>query len=642
MKKLNFDYVLTNPLGKILKSGHIKYSISHYIYALYQNNFIKSPASGFWQSFNDALNNIGVVAFAFANHSPQILNTSSRIGITRMLHAFGYFAFHDITGTFPFFQRINKRIWLIDPRSNQAMSFHFQIPPKKPASTYSNLFMASFSNTKNFVNQNGTFTMKIVDPIGSNTVDNESIKKHAAYRKKVLSELQEAKIFEFNDNSTSLMITIAKDSIPHLEKCSDKFSDGTIFIYVEEQLKVSNYLRFINKENLVLSLRTASLIKLDDNQFNCLKGGNFHAFSNDEIIKLKEMGFIVPLTNEYKQMQRIRRHAFSSKNNKYSYTILTTTNCNARCPYCYEHGINKVSMDEVTQKKIANLLCTDPTKEIHISWFGGEPLLNTKAINYITAQMKKRGMKYSESIVTNGLLINNYISDLKKWHISNIQITLDGVNEKYNKVKQFANERNSFERIISNIHMLISNNIPVSIRLNFSKDNYLDIIECIDFIYDKFGNDKNIKVYAHHIFNESYYLDDGTNIYTLIFKKLIEYGYVTNLEDLGLKAKNCFCFINNKNHKVIDPDGNIYLCEHITADSDNKKVGNITDGITDIKNYYYWSSSAYPYAICRNCKFIFFCQGGCKNNKNRNDESCCIPFIDAIDDIIIEYYAKRR
>lgn len=131
MKKLNFNYILTDQQGRVLKNGHIKYSISHFIYALYQKNYTTSPASMFWRSFNNALNNIGLVAFAFVNHTPQALNSSSRVGIIKLLHAFGYFAFYDITGTYPIFRRIKERVWLVDYQFNRAMSFHVKTPSKK-------------------------------------------------------------------------------------------------------------------------------------------------------------------------------------------------------------------------------------------------------------------------------------------------------------------------------------------------------------------------------------------------------------------------------------------------------------------------------------------------------------------------------
>lgn len=502
--------------------------------------------------------------------------------------------------------------------------------------------MASFGNANNFVDKDGTFTIKIVDPIGNNVVDDDAIKEHEEYCEYISRTLKKAKIFEFNDGSIVLKITIAKNPISELEDCSDKFSDGKVFVYVEEKLKVSDYLHFTNKENLVLSLRTASLIKLDDERFISLKNGVYRLFNDDEILKLKEMGFVVPDVSEYKQLQRIRKNTLTAKADRSSYTILTTTNCNARCPYCYEQGIEQISMSPATQKRIVDLICADQVKKVHISWFGGEPLLNTSAMDYITEQMNENGKEYSESIVTNGFLIDKYISNIAKWHISNVQITLDGIYEKYDNVKQFINEHNSFERIISNISLLLDNDVPVSIRLNFSDRNYLDILECIDYIYNKFGNNRILRVYAHHIFNESYHLNDGTNIYTIIFRKLMDCGYITSLEDLGLKARNYFCFVNNRSHKVIDPNGDMYLCEHITRNSSNKKVGNIVEGITNIENYNYWSSISYPYSECRKCKFIFLCQGGCKNNKDANDKSCCLPFIDSIDEIIISYYNRRR
>ena len=38
------------------------------------------------------------------------------------------------------------------------------------------------------------------------------------------------------------------------------------------------------------------------------------------------------------------------------YTILTTTDCNARCFYCYERGCARVTMDSETADKVADYI----------------------------------------------------------------------------------------------------------------------------------------------------------------------------------------------------------------------------------------------------------------------------------------------
>ena len=652
MKKLNFDYNLYDANGVLLQKGHINYSISHFIYVQYQKTYLRyagktmpSPQH-FWNNFNATLNikNTGNMFFAFVNNQPQFLNKTSKVGAMQIMQAFGYFAFCDIVGAYPIFVRSNKRVYLEEPSSHSGMSFHFDIPQKQPTKAYHKLFMSTFvsNGTMSLVNEQGTFSLKIVDPTGSKGIDDTAAKSYFDNKNKVLEDLNGTKEFSVKNENINLTVYISKTPIDELDERLDGYTDGEIYIYVKENLKVSKYIHFIEDEALAISLRTASLVKFDKPKYDALKNGDVSAFNAEEIQQLKSMMFIVSSNDEYLILQENRKKAFGAKNNKLGFTILTTTKCNARCPYCFESGIKQVAMSKSIQQKISHLICAETDKKIHISWFGGEPLLNADAIDFITECMREKGMTFSESLVTNGYLIDKYIENFSKWNINNVQITLDGVDEKYDNVKKFIYNGKAFEKIIYNIGLLLKNNITVAIRLNFSKNNYQDIIECVEYIYKTFGNDKNLRVYAHYIFGESYYLDDGTNLHIPIFKKLIDCGYVSSLEDLGLKSKTFFCFINDINHSVIDPEGNLYLCEHIANDNKEKCVGNIYKGITDISCYKYWSNIQYPYKKCQTCHFVYFCQGGCKNEVSETENSCCIPFIDSINEIVKYYYLNKK
>lgn len=663
MKKLNFDYTLYDVSGAILKSGHINYSISHFIYALYQKiyayqkkqipPYIPTPQD-FWDSFRKALDEkqTGNVFFAFANNQPQFLNRSTRVGILRIMQSFGYFAMHDITGTYPIFNKVNGRVFLEDTCSNYGMSFHFNNPAKSPKHSYSKLFMSTFDTPNNgnmsLVNQQNTFKLKIIDPVGSGQKNDEAIREYLGNKRIILDDLQATKEFYVNFDFASFKVSVSKTPIYELNDKLDSFTDNEIYIYVEELLKVSEYIHFIDDERLALSLRTASLVKLEDPKYNSLKAGLITDFNDDEIIKLKEMGFVVKIGDEYEDLQRKRNANYRKPKNSFGLTILTTTKCNARCHYCYEKGIKKETLSLATQKRIAEIAIEQSklNKKIHISWFGGEPLLNVPAIKNISKILEDNNVGFSTSMISNGYLVDQYIETIESCRIKSIQITLDGVENKYNDIKQFVyKNENAFERVIDNIKLLLSKDIRVNIRLNFNRDNYQGILECIDFINETFGNNEKLGVYASHIFGDSlsYHLDDGTNIYYLIFKKLIDCGFVKNLVDLGIKERVFYCFVTDLDNRVINANGDYYICEHAVSNSKAGRVGNVFSGIAKNSNYKFWTSIGYPNEQCKKCKYLFVCQGGCKSANIENGEfSSCLPYIDAIDDIIKYYYKKRR
>ena len=142
---------------------------------------------------------------------------------------------------------------------------------------------------------------------------------------------------------------------------------------------------------------------------------------------------------------------------KNGYIIFTTTACNARCYYCFEHGYVPVTMTEETARKAAEYIEAHANGEVTLTWFGGEPLVNTKAIDSITAYLAERGISFRSHIVTNAWLFTPELIQRakKQWHLENAQITLDGTRENYNRIKAYVNgDADDYSRVLGNIKAL--------------------------------------------------------------------------------------------------------------------------------------------------------------------------------------------
>ena len=91
-----------------------------------------------------------------------------------------------------------------------------------------------------------------------------------------------------------------------------------------------------------------------------------------------------------------------------SYTILTTTDCNARCFYCYEKGRNRIPMQEETARKVVDFIIKNtPDKQVKLRWFGGEPLYNKEVISLICGELREAGIEFRSSMVSNGYLFDD-------------------------------------------------------------------------------------------------------------------------------------------------------------------------------------------------------------------------------------------
>ncbi len=92
--------------------------------------------------------------------------------------------------------------------------------------------------------------------------------------------------------------------------------------------------------------------------------------------------FFVPAgTDDMKladQVRSVMRYLVPQAEGVSSFVIFTTTDCNARCFYCFEKGCRKVDMTMETADAAADFILKNSGEHTaKLQWFGGEPLVRT-------------------------------------------------------------------------------------------------------------------------------------------------------------------------------------------------------------------------------------------------------------------------
>ena len=187
------------------------------------------------------------------------------------------------------------------------------------------------------------------------------------------------------------------------------------------------------------------------------------------------------------------------------YTILTTTDCNANCFYCYEKGRRRIPMTGSTAQKVADfILRNSPGEKVHIRWFGGEPLYNKEVISLICGLLRDAKADYRSSMVSNGYLFDDetIAEAVSLWNLKKVQITLDGTEEVYNRSKAFIHAEGSpYRRVLENIHRLLQAGVRVNVRLNIDRHNADDLFDLVDILIARFGGNELFTVYSHSLFD---------------------------------------------------------------------------------------------------------------------------------------------
>lgn len=278
--------------------------------------------------------------------------------------------------------------------------------------------------------------------------------------------------------------------------------------------------------------------------------------------------------------------AYKEINNKYKYVnsfvLMTTNECNAHCPYCYE-VLKTGKMSKKTADDFIKFIEEKHSKDISISWFGGEPLMNMEIMDYICTSLAEKGIKYNTSIISNTLKFTPDIIEKAEnlWKIRKIQVTLDGPEEYYNNTKNFDYDGNAFETVLNNVeNILEKSKIGVTIRVNVSDENIDMMDELFDILTERFGKyiGKRFGFDIHEVFQM--YEEKDVKKRNEFFLKLNELQFKYSYNDkknLILKSQLTHCFTDNCTCVVVEPNGILHNCEHTSI---SNIIGTLKDGIT--------------------------------------------------------------
>lgn len=361
----------------------------------------------------------------------------------------------------------------------------------------------------------------------------------------------------------------------------------------DEEYKPIIYLREVEVDEgiLLYNLMTFELVLITKKEYDSFCDGTLKEYNRKLYHFFITHWFMIPEYADERTMVYTLDSAFVPHKylNRYidTFTIFTTTDCNARCFYCYEKGVIKTTMSEQTAHDVAKYIIkrADPNptknKNTRLAWFGGEPLYNSKVIDIICSDLKEAGISYHSTMISNSYLFDEEMIEkaISLWKLERVQVTIDGTKDIYNKTKAYIykDDKNPFDRIIRNIDLLSKNNISVGIRLNTTEKNVDDMYAVVDILYDKFKNSRRVKAYATPLFENVEKnplvrtVDERKSIYDKVFE-LESYIASKGLYIISNFATNfnysvMHCMVDNPGSCIISPDGNIGSCEHF-PDSD--------------------------------------------------------------------------
>lgn len=365
-------------------------------------------------------------------------------------------------------------------------------------------------------------------------------------------------------------------------------------------------------------------------------------------LKLESNNYLIK--DDVDEMQMIEslftQRRFSSK--VYQLTLNTSLDCNLCCWYCYETHNKKTNMSlELVRNILLHLEIksqSDPFKILELSFFGGEPLLNYRAIKVLLEGVKALSVRFNFDIhltfVTNGTLINQkYVELLKEFKVR-FQITIDGNEETHNNTRKYKSNKigtGSYCKIMNNLKLLNEQDAEFYfiVRVNYETNTLKSISKLMSDL--EFLDKRRTVLSLHRVWQHKATDEDSTLLIDAI-NYINSIGYVVSTFPLSTNFENCYA--DNYNQAIINYDGNVFKCtaRDFLKEKPSGKLNSL--GIIE------WDSHSLLNRLsidipqkCKDCLLLPSCTGICSQKKiesNDNEKIPC-PFEDLIskEDVIL-------
>lgn len=374
---------------------------------------------------------------------------------------------------------------------------------------------------------------------------------------------------------------------------------------------------------------------------------------------LSELGFLVDDVEEEKREMLAFLDKVNKNSRQFKAVIILNLECNLNCVYCYEGNLKgRLHMSQETADNIIAFIKRQylgRVDTVRLVFYGGEPLLSTEVIKYISNGLMKattgKNINYTCELVTNGtLLTRKRVEELLPFGLINAAISIDGPREIHDRFRPFATGSGTFDIIIKNIKETLDF-INIDISGAFTRDNYREFPKLLDFLVSEgITPEKISQVTFNPVVKNPNNRSDFrggcaspkepwlSEAVLYLREEILRRGF--KITRMGPSA----CRIEIENNIVINYDGSILKCPAFMG-LDGFSTGNVKTGIKDYHESH--KLDLWKKEECLDCEYLPMCYGGCRYLKllrdgNIDGVDCKKPQLDATLETLVKQDLKYR
>ena len=313
--------------------------------------------------------------------------------------------------------------------------------------------------------------------------------------------------------------------------------------------------------------------------------------------------------------------------------------CNLNCSYCFAsqgkyHGERAIMSYEVGKKAIDFLIENSGFhKNLDIDFFGGEPLMNWDVVKQLVAYGREQEKLHNKNIrftlTTNGVLLDDEVTEFANREMHNVVLSLDGRKEVNDRFRVDYAGHGSYDKIVPNFQKFVAKrgNLSYYMRGTFTHFN-TDFVNDIKQMLDLGFKELSMEPVVTDPSSPSAITKEDLPIVFQQYEELARlmvrrykegrpftfYHYMLDLTCGPCIYKRIAGCGSGTEYLAVTPWGDLYPCHQFVGD-EAYKMGSIYEGVKNLElQDKFASCNAYSRPECKDCWAKLYCSGGCAAN----------------------------
>ncbi len=314
-----------------------------------------------------------------------------------------------------------------------------------------------------------------------------------------------------------------------------------------------------------------------------------------------------------------------------SLTYYLTEACNLRCTYCYLEKNPARSSTTVGKATIDFLLKeSGREKEVHLRFFGGEPLLELplllELVRYGKEQAEQVGKKIRFDMISNGTLLEKQTVDELKHIGVEVINSVDGdrATMQLNRPFYQLGQKQNFDDFDYKLHYALENQVVKVARMTVSPGQ-TNIVENIRHLLEVGYPEIMIALATNlpwqaeaieHIYDclSDFYIESAQagRILPLQITNQLLFARHEIVQGKYQAPENGFCGAG-KEMLGVSPNGQLYPCHRFVQLGGEYRLGDVFNGVNTEKRAPFLNvvTDTLHHEMCLTCPALAYCPGSC-------------------------------